>query len=133
MPTSKTIGALAAHAWLAQRGLDASQTPHWFVEISIPSDVPDTRFELNVYPEEWGFIFRRGVRVSSIRVTDVAFVHGFDDYRLLAETPALEDIAVLLSTLDERYTITFDRTRASVRSNLTRAAAVVRPWLVTRR
>jgi hypothetical protein len=132
MPLSKTIGAVASSTWLAQRGLAASRVPHWYVEITIASDTPDTRFEINIYPEEWGFVLRRGVRVSSIRVTDVAFVHGLDDYQLLQDTPSLEGIGDLLATLERRHGMTFLRDRPTVRSNLVRAAAVVRSWLETR-
>ncbi len=132
MPLSKTIGALASSAWLARRKLDASRIAHWYVEITIASDMPDTRLEINIYPEEWGFVFRRGKRVSSIRVTDVAFVHGLDDYQLLRDTPSLEGIGDLLATLERCYGARFLRDRPTVRSNLVRAAAVVRPWLEMR-
>jgi hypothetical protein len=127
-----TIGAVASGRWLDERGLDASRTPHWYVEISIGSDSADTRFELNIYPEEWGYQFRRGARVSSIRVTDIAFVHGFDDYRLLADTPPLDRIEDLLVTIERRCDIGFRRDRPTVHSNLARAAMVVRSWLESR-
>jgi hypothetical protein len=132
MPLSKTVGALASGAWLEQRGLDASRVPHWYVEITIGTDSPDTRLEVNIYPEEWGFVFRRGQRVSSIRITDVAFVHGVDEHRLLAETPSLERICDLLATLERRHAMTFLRDRPSVRSNLVRATSVIRPWMEQR-
>jgi hypothetical protein len=123
-----TLGAAASTRWLAERRLDASE-PHWYVEIMVESDTPDVRFELNIYPEEWGFVFRRGWRVSSIRITDVAFVHGRDDNQLLAKTPALEQIGELLKDLEQNYGVSFSRTKAVVRSNLARAVAAVRPWL----
>jgi hypothetical protein len=127
--TSKILGAAASAAWIEARGLDATRVPHWYVEITVESDSLDTRFELNIYPEEWGFVFRRGTRVSSIRVTDLPFVHGPDEYQLLAQTPELGDIVDLLDQLERRFDLTFQRYRATVRSNLVRAAAVVRPWL----
>jgi hypothetical protein len=130
MNGSTTIGAAASAAWIERQGLDVSATPHWYVEIAIPSDDVDTRFEINIYPEEWGIVFRRSTRVSSIRVTDVPFVHGLDDHRLLSHLPALEQIDDLLALLELRYDVAFHRMRASVRSNLVRSTAVVRSWLV---
>jgi hypothetical protein len=130
MKPGATPGAAASAAWIEQQGLDVSRTPHWYVEITIPSDEPDTRFELNLYPEEWGIVFQRGSRVSSIRVTDIAFVHGLDDHRLISQVPPLERIHDLLGLIERRYDIALFRMRANVRSNLARAVAVVRPWLV---
>ena len=80
--------------------ISASAVAHWYIEITLASDIADTRLELNLYPEEWGFVFRRGTRVSSIRVTDIPFVHGFDDHGLLGKTPELERIR--LSSLSAR-------------------------------
>jgi len=128
----KTLGARASTRWLDERGLDGSRTVHWFVEISIDSDQRDTRFELNIYPEEWGFVLRRGTKVSSIRVTDVPFVHGLDDFQLLATTPTLDELGELITTLERRFELRFLTVRAAVRSNLVRAAAMVRPWLEQR-
>ena len=90
----------------------------------------DVYFELHIYPEEWGFVFRRGARVSSIRITDVPFVHGRDDHQLLSATPSLDRVREFLEHLEIRYGIAFVRTRAIVKSNLIRATSVIRPWLV---
>ena len=128
-----TKGAAESVAWIDHQGLDTSRTVHWYVEISIPTESADTTFELNIYPEEWGVVFRRGPRVSSIRVTDVPFVHGLDEHRLLQELPGLDRIDTLLASLERRYEIEFQRARAAVRTNLVRATAIVRPWLVSQR
>jgi hypothetical protein len=128
----KTLGSAASVKWLDDRGLDARRTPHWYVEVSIDSDQRDTRLELNIYPEEWGFVLRRGTKMSSIRITDVPFVHGLDDFQLLATTPALAEFGGLITVIERRFELGFFTTRATVRSNLTRAAAVVRPWLELR-
>lgn len=127
----KTVGAVESNAWLSQRGLSARQA-QWYVEVEIISDTPGVRFEINIYPEEWGFVFRDGIRVTSIRVTDIAFVHGLDDHGLLRHTPALERISDLLGKLEQRYGMAFDRERPAVRSNLVDATAVVAPWLGSR-
>lgn len=130
MHLTPTLGAAASASWLEARELDVRATPHWFVEIAIDSRTLDSRFELNIYPEEWGFAFRRGTRASSIRITDIAFVHGLDDFQLQPRTPALERIADLLRELEQRHEIAIDRANARVRSNLVRAKAVVRAWLL---
>lgn len=132
LPDLKTLGARESTRWLDERGLDGSRTPHWFVEISIDSARRDTRLELNIYPEEWGFVLRRGPKVSSIRITDVPFIHGLDDFQLLAETPALDELGGLITRLEHRFELRFLTVRAAVRSNLVRAAAMVRPWLEQR-
>lgn len=129
MNSSKLPGAAASAAWLEQRGLHAGRTPHWYVDIIIESESPDTRFEMNIYPEEWGYVFRRGPRMSSIRITDVPFVHGLDDHRLLSQTPPLDRIGDLLVALERKYDFAFHRESASVKSNLTRATGAVRSWL----
>ena len=72
-----TMGAEAADRWLRVLGLVS--VPRWYSEIAILAD-GDTRFDLNVYAEEWGFVFKHGDRTSWIRVTDVPFIHGRDDF-----------------------------------------------------
>jgi hypothetical protein len=128
-----TMGARATAAWLEERGLDPHNTPRWYVEVTLEAldAARDVRFELNIYPEEWGYILRVGPRVSSIRITDVAFVHGKDDHQLLSLTPELAKIGDLIALIETRRMVAFRRTRATVRSNLTRAASVVRAWLNT--
>ena len=121
------LGAAESAAWLEQRGLTA--IPHWYVEIEICTDERDTSMTINIYPEEWGFVFRHGIHVSSIRITDVPFVHGADDDQLLKVTPSLERFHELLEALERRFDVTFQRAQSIVHSNLIRASAVVRPWL----
>ncbi len=124
------MGARASAAWAAQLGLDVADTPHWYVEIALGTEPQDAQLDLNIYPEEWGIVFRRGNRVSSIRVTDVAFVHGKDDHGLLSGFPELARFDELLATLERRYDLQFLRTHPTVRSNVRRALAGVRPWLI---
>lgn len=126
-PAFSTLGAAAADRWLRALGLEP--TPRWHCEIAAfgPGEV---RFDLNIYAEEWGFCFRSGERASWIRVTDVAFVHGRDDFDLLAKTPDLLAIGPLLEKLEHDHGISFARATASVRTNLADAAPIVRDWLV---
>jgi hypothetical protein len=130
MIANETLGAAASSRWLEARGLDAKTVPHWYVEIVIASDVADTVIDVNIYPEEWGFVFRHGARVSSIRVTDIPFVHGRDDFSLLRDTPQLDRIGDLLATLERRFDVRFQRVRPTVKTNLSRAVAAASRWLV---
>lgn len=89
-----------------------------------------SRFHLDLYSEEWGFLFCHRGQLSRIRVTDVAFVHGRDDHHLLDATPALPDIGGLLRSLERRHQIVFRRDLALVRSDLPNVEPAVRRWLL---
>ncbi len=101
-PVFSTPGAEASHRWLLALGLRPS--PQWHAEVAILAD-GHSRFDLNVYAEEWGFSFHHDTRTSWIRVTDIAFVHGRDDFRLLQRTPDLLGIHVLLAELEADHGI----------------------------
>jgi len=124
------MGAAEAAAWLSARGISSTSAPHWFVEIRIDSDQAGIVFDLNIYPEEWGFVVRRSGLVSSIRVTDVAFVHGRDELRLLSLTPTLARIGSLVVELERRFDTHFQCERAAINSNLPRAIGATRAWLL---
>ena len=122
----KTPGAEAADHWLRALGLPVE--PRWYVETSIPAG--DSRFDLNVYAEEWGFAFHHAGRGSWIRVTDVPFVHGRDDFGLLARVPDLLAIHGLIAELERANAIVFQRDAANVRSSVRDVEGVIRDWLV---
>jgi hypothetical protein len=129
---TKGTGASESARWLEERGLDTSRVTRWFVEITMETnDLAPSKFELNIYPEEWGFILRSGPRVSSLRVTDVPFVHGRDDHHLLDRVTSLDRIGELVARIESEQEIKFQRRDAVVRSNLVRASSVVRSWLNT--
>lgn len=138
-PIQITAGAQAALTWLRERRLGSSKP--WFVEIALDvgerpvsitfSHDTDTRFHLNVYPDEWGVFFCHGSRASWIRVTDEAFVHGRDDHGLLADLPQLSHIGYLLRALEDRYGAKFQRDHALVRTNLVSGQKAIREWLAT--
>src|SRR5690349_3802850 len=108
--SSRTAGAMAAEMWLRQRGLSPPPTTRWHVEIALdvvhtraPSEFDEviaTRFHLDIYLEEWGVFFCHGGNASWVRVTDVPFVHGRDDFQLLAVLPPLKDVGQLLRQLE---------------------------------
>jgi hypothetical protein len=125
---STNTGPLASSAWLADRGVvpDASK---WFVEITLAAGAA-TRLQLDVYAEEWGIQLVHGGARSWVRVTDVAFAHGRDDFDLLARMPRLRDIALWIRQLEHELDIRFDRDAAQIRTNITGADTVVRAWVV---
>lgn len=118
-------GALAAAAWCAARELYPRQ-PRWAVTVALDSvpgsmldEAPlDARFTLEIYAEEWGYSVRRGAAMSWIRVTDVAFVHGRDDFSLLRRTPRLDRIDELVRVIEAEHEIRFDRTRPLIRTSI---------------
>lgn len=115
-----------AAAWLRMLGLQGSG--RWHVEASIVTDAA-SRFELYVYAEEWGFAFHHGGRSSWIRVTDIPFVHGRDDFELVRRDHALATLATLLSDLEAQHGLRFHRSTSTVRSNVDGAMSAVRRWL----
>ena len=139
-PPSPPPGKLAAQAWARARALSAPTLTPWHVEISLDvHDGPathdvdlsrDTRFRLEIYSEEWGVFFCHGGRASWIRVTDIAFVHGRDDFGLLDIVPPLKDVHALLRTIEHQHDIAFRRDHALIRTNVPRAEAAVRAWVL---
>lgn len=113
----------------------------WHVEIALdvadgpaPSEFDErtaTRFHIDLYSEEWGIFFCHGGRSSWVRVTDIAFVHGRDDFGLLAEMPALRDLGPWLRRLEQQYRVQFQRGFALVRTNLASAEPVIRRWITS--
>ena len=136
---SANTGPIASAAWLVARGL-APDDQKWHVDITLgpAAGAPaerhedrDTRFDLEIYAEEWGFKFSHGGRVSWIRVTDVPFVHGRDEHQLLRRTPPLKNIGTLVAELEQRYEIRFDRRSATIRTTIADAASIVASWIET--
>jgi hypothetical protein len=122
-----TLGAEAASRWLSS--LDLVGGHRWFVEIAILAN-GESRLDLNVYAEEWGFALHHAGKASWIRVTDVAFVHGQDDFQLLQRTPDLLAIHGLLGELEREHALELRFATASIRSSIADAPRVVRDWLV---
>lgn len=134
-----TAGMLAAREWLARRQLFAPAVREWHATILLaPDEAPpswefdesaDTRFRIEVYWAEWGFRFCCDGHDSWIRVTDVPFVHGRDDFQLLPRTPALKDIASLLRRVEHQHALAFCRHLALVDTNLPTAEPSIREWV----
>ncbi len=104
------------------------RVPRWYVEIIVLAN-HDATFDLNVYGEEWGFEFRHDNRASWIRVTDIPFAHGRDDFRLLESTPDLLAILAFMTEVEQQHGLVFDRAAANVRTNVPDADAAIRAWL----
>lgn len=136
-----TLGSLAAAAWLTARGGTAPTHERWHVEVALdvaqrraPSEFDETtssRFHLDIYLEEWGVFFCHAGRSSRIRVTDIAFVHGRDDFQLLGVTPHLKDIGWLLRHVEGQHDLKFMREHANVRTNVPGVEPGVRRWLAS--
>jgi hypothetical protein len=94
-------------------------------------DRVDTRFHIDVYSEEWGFFFCHAGRVSWIRVTDIAFVHGRDDHQLLTQSPTLDSMGDLIRRLETKHDVRFNRQQAIIRTNIPAAEPILRRWLLT--
>lgn len=122
-----TQGAQQAGGWLVALGLPA--TPRWHAEIEIVAGA-GTTFELNIYAEEWGYVFRHDGRTSWIRITDIPFVHGHDDFDLLSRTPDLLAVTVIAAELEAEHGVAFDRAHATIRTNLPHATEIIRGWLM---
>ncbi len=122
-------GPLAASAWLAERGVAPAQ-PKWFVEIGLfVGEDRSTRFQLDVYAEEWGIQVQHGDRGSWLRVTDVPFVHGRDDFDLMASRPRLSDVGRILTAIEQQLGLSFDREAPAIRSSIAEAYGPLRDWI----
>jgi hypothetical protein len=122
-----TTGPLATAQWLVQRELAVGAPPRWFVDVAFVVPGRDTKLQLEIYSDEWGVRLRHDGRESWIRITDVAFVHGRDDYQLLRRIPRLSAIGDLITTLERELGIRFDREHISVETNLSDEPRV-RAW-----
>ncbi|HZO16302.1 MAG TPA: hypothetical protein VFB62_23675, partial [Polyangiaceae bacterium] len=134
---SPHTGPLASAAWLLARELH-THAPRWSVTVAF--DMAEgaiateldlagaSRFQIEIFAEEWGFRFCHQGRVSWIRVTDIAFVHGRDDHELLRQTPALRDIGKLLRALECRHDLVFRRDRALIATTLPGAEPAIMEW-----
>ena len=110
-------GALSAAAWCVARDI----IPHvavWSVDICLEAAPAETRFSVEIFNDEWGYQFHCGDRASWIRVTDIAFVHGRDDFKLLRRTPRLENLGTLVRAFEAEHEVAFDRARPVVQSTL---------------
>ena len=122
---ASTAGWTASAAWLDDRGV--APVTRWSVTIEL--GVLDTRFRIEIYAEEWGYFFSHHGRASWIRITDVPFAHGRDDFGLLARTPALAEIGALLRALEQEHGVELDREHALVRTTLPSAEPAIRRWI----
>lgn len=135
----RTVGSRASKSWLDALGVGPPGIRQWHVEISLATlDVvaplnfderSDSRFHVDIYAEEWGFFFCHAGRTSWIRVTDIAFVHGRDEFSLLAQAPTLADIGALLRGLENQHQLAFRRKHALVRTNIAGAEPGIRRWV----
>jgi len=133
-------GAAEAAEWIAARGLSTAGKTRWNVNVyldvvdapasEVYSGATATRFHLDLYRDEWGFVFVHKGKTSHIRRTDAAFVSGDDGHKLLKQMPTLAEVGAFVRALEAKYNVAFKRQHASVRSNLAGAKATLGEWLV---
>ena len=123
---SANTGPIASAAWLVARELYPSEQ-RWHAVATLAAE--DTRFQIEIYAEEWGFKFEHAARESWIRVTDVPFVHGRDDHELLPATPPLKNIGKLVRKLEAAHALRFDRRSAQIDTTIESGEPVIRSWL----
>jgi len=131
-------GPLASAAWLVARGLFPKE-PKWYVEVTLDTSAAPasavfdertaSRFQIEIYSEEWGFQFWHAGRLSWIRVTDVPFVHGRDEHDLLRRVPPLKTIGALIVTLEQRHAIELARHHALIRTSIPDAGEAIARWV----
>jgi hypothetical protein len=121
-------GALAASKWLRSLGLTPPQRGSWRADLELSAG-STTRFNIEIGHVEWGFLFSHARRSSWIRVTDLPFVHDTDDYELLAHTPPLRDVGILIRRLEHDYQISFRRSNPSVQTDFPGLVPEAMHWL----
>lgn len=125
---SANTGPIASAAWLTARDLYPKE-PKWHAVTTLVAG--DTRFQLEIFAEEWGFRFEHAGRESWIRVTDVPFVHGRDDHALLRTTPSLKHIGKLVRALETTHRLRFDRSAPSIETTIPDGERVIRTWIAS--
>lgn len=138
--SSVTAGALASALWVRTLGV-APVMERWQVEIGLETvhvrpptefDIGTaTRFQIGIYSDEWGVLFCHAGHVSWIRVTDVPFVQGRDEFHLLAAVPSLMELGDLVRTVERQNSLRFSRNDATIATNLTGHEEAIGRWVRT--
>ncbi|MDB4962444.1 MAG: hypothetical protein JWP01_2443 [Myxococcales bacterium] len=133
---SPNAGTLAVAAWLRDRGLSLPAAKSWRVQIALELGdraasfmFATTKFQITIDPQSWGFMFMHGDRTSTILVTNMAAARDADEHRLVAMTPPLKRIGVLLRDLEARYHMFFPRHHAAIRSDIPGSEPMIRAWV----
>jgi hypothetical protein len=140
-PGGLSPSGLAIAAWLSDRGIFPPAGRPWRIDITLDAtmhsptrvfaEAIDTRFKLQVQPDEWAYYFCHAGRATNVRVADFPRVDGSDDHGLVTATPPLRRIGRLLRQIEQRYTVSLPRTNARVESTLQSVEPIVRAWVLT--
>lgn len=140
-PPGLGAGSVAVSGWLADRGIYPPQGRAWKIVVTLDTtahsatrvfaEAIDTRFELTVQSDEWGYYFSHAGRASHVRVADMPRVDGQDDHGLVTGTPSLRRLGTLVRRIEQRYAIMLPRTNAVVDSTLPGVEPMVRAWVLT--
>lgn len=132
-------GVLAVGAWLAERGIHPPSDKSWRVQVDIDNEVHnrvfaetiDTRFQITIHPDHWGYCFSHAGRVSRVRVTDMPHVDGRDEHQLVGATPPLKRVGSLVRHVEQRYGVFLLRHQASIETTLPGSEPIIRAWVAT--
>lgn len=113
--------------WEVEIGLDIVDAPATLAFNTARA----TRLQIYIYSDEWGFRFCHGGRESWIRITDIPFVHGRDDHRLLTATPPLKSLGMFVRALEAQHGVKFQRRHAAIATSISNSEAIIRSWLAT--
>ena len=119
-------GPLASAAWCVSRNLYPKDR-NWSIEIVMHAG--SWRFAIEIHAAEWGFAFEHESRLSWIRVTDIPFVHGRDDFQLLHEATSLMQIGRVLHHVEHLYGLKFARDQATVQTSIPESEPTIREWV----
>ncbi len=128
-------------AWLVARGLYPPPGNRWHVKVMLDlSSHPiaathtrsiDTRFEITIEPDAWGYRFSHADRISTIHVTDTPTARDNDDHHLALATPPLKNLSKLLRSLEERFHVFFPRHHATVNTDISGGDPIIRAWVAS--
>lgn len=135
---SPNAGTLAVGLWLRDRGIILPTSKTWRIQIALEVNnrpasfaFAPTKFQLTIAHDSWGFVFVHGDRTSTIHVTNMATARDGDEHRLLAMTPPLKRIGILLRDLEARYRLFFPRHHAAVKTDLPGSEPMIRAWIAS--
>lgn len=138
---SSSSGVMAVGAWLSERGIYPPQHASWSIQITLDgarhsatrvfAESIDTRFQIRIRPDDWGFYFCHAGRTTTVHVTDIARVQGHDDHQLLASTPPLRKIGGLIRDVEMRCRVFLERHQAVIDTSIPGSEPIIRAWVAS--
>jgi hypothetical protein len=122
--------------WLEARGLDAPIGERWKVSIELDTaggtrtSPGDARLQLTIESFAWGVSVTQGARSSSIVVTHGPQIHERDDFGLLPQITDPAGLRNLVSWIERRLAVRFQRPHARIQTNLADAHQKILMWIL---